>query len=281
MDFKKLKDCLGSYIIDETLRIQEARRVMDTIAAEDISEKRLLVVMGNILKIFEVSEYFKTVMDDIFVNQDFFSDKSVHQTNKTQRLKEIMEKNNFVERNRQFNLSVLQTYMENILSKQLLEINIKIEENQRMLENLGNASQEKKISTQEAPRLTKYLIVENERIRHAVRYDTIIELLRFGKRTADKFLIEQVIPYNSLIGLNRRNVIKKVIDYNIPKNQPLYNTSYKLNNTVDKQSAIIVRRENRLNILFVDTILHAEPVEAQDLGDSIQTFEGHIRVIEV
>ncbi|MCP3874366.1 MAG: hypothetical protein GY699_14580 [Desulfobacteraceae bacterium] len=281
MDYKTLKDCLGPYLNNNSSIIPETRRVMDSLDTEDAFDKRMLLVLGNILKTFETTEYFKIIIKEIFGNDDFFSAKSVHQTTKTQRLKEILERNKHIERNKQFNLSILQTYMENILSKQLLEINIKIEENQRILHNLGNSNQNQKAAEKEKISYTNYLIVENEKTRYTIRYDTAIELLKIKKRAADKFLSEPVIPYSKITGLNSRNVIKKIVGYNIPKNQPLYNVSYKLNNTVDKLFAIITRKANRLNILFVDSIVNVEPVEAQDMGNFAKTFEGNFKTLEV
>ncbi len=279
MDYKTLKDCFGPYLNNNASTILEAQHAMGALNTEDAFDKRVFLILRNILKAFETSEYFKNVVKEIFANDAFFSDKSVHQTTKTQRLKELLEKNKYIEKNKQFNLNIIQTYMDNILNKQLLEINIKIEENQRILHNLESQNQ-KTIAGQKSS-YANYLVVENERTRYTIKYDTAIELLKIKKRTADKFLSEQVIPYNKITGLNSRNVIKKINGYTIPKNQPLHNASYKLNNTVDKLFAIITRKENRLNILFVDNIVNMEPVEAQDMGDFAKTFEGNFKTLAV
>lgn len=291
MDYNTLKKCFGSYIKNDGASLDAARKELDAVKTADPFDKRVITVLKNITKTFEIAEYFKTVTNEIFNNSDFFSDNSIHQTAKAQRLKEILANNNFVESNRQFNLSILQTYVENVLSKQLLEINIKIEENQRILHNLESAKQPSRKAPKPAPKpapapkknkkTADYLIVDNERTRCAIRYDTVIELLRISKRTADKYLSEQVIPYGKLTGLNSRNVLRKIINFSIPKNQPLYNISYKMKNSMDKQMAVITRKENRLSIIFVDAVLSGEPVEAQDMGDFVKSFEGNFKVLEV
>jgi hypothetical protein len=289
MDYKTLKDRFEPYIKNGTHEISKVRSFMNSTHSNDAFDNKVLVVLKNILETFEAAEYMKSVVRDIFNSNDFFTDESVHHTTKKQHFKEILNKNNYIELNKQFNLGILQTYMADILNKQLLEINIKIEENQRILDKLLNAKKEqkttvketKKTTIEETRNLSKYLIVENERTSYSIKYDKAIELLKVNKRTADKFISEQIIPYGQLIGLTSRNVIKKIIVSNIPKNQPLYNLSYKLNNTVDKGFAIITKKENLFNVLFVDSIKSVEPVEAEDLGDYAKTFEGNIKTIEV
>lgn len=286
MDYKELIDCFEPCINDNRANIRQTKEAISSVKSGDDFDKRLLSVLRNIAGAFETCEYLKNVVRHIFENSDFFADRANHQTTKAQRLKEILEKDNFIELNRQFNLGILQTYMEDILKKQLLEINIKIEENQRILHNLENTRQVRKPATtqkrESVPVNTgRFFVIENERTRLAVRYESAVELLKISKRTMEKYIPEQVIPYGKLNGLNSRNVIKKITNYTIPKNQPLYNVSYKLKNTVEKKAAMITRKENRLNILFVDQIMNSEPVEAQDLGEFAKTYDGSFKIIEV
>ncbi len=281
MDYNLLKNALGPCIRDNTQSMEAARQGLEAAKPLDAFDKRVVTALNNLLKNLEISESFKRITRNILGNADFFTDTDVHHTSKAQRLKEILDDDNFMENNRQFSLNTLQTYVENTLIKQLLEINIKIEENQRILHNLEHARNSGSTSPAPKTRHAKYLFVEIEKVKYTIRYASIIEILKTGKSVTEKNIASKVIPYSKVSGLNRRNVIKKVSDYKIQKNQPLNNINVNLNNTGDKLFAVITRKENYLNIFFVDNILYTDPVEAQDMGNYARTFEGKYKTIEV
>lgn len=281
MDYDILRSALGPCIKDSTQNLEAARKTIESQKPADAFDKRVVTALSNLFKTLEISESFKRIARNILTAADYFSDTSVHHTGKAQRLKQILEDDQFLENNKQYNLSTLQTYVENILVKQLLEINIKIEENQRILHNIEAARAPGAQKAAPKAKYAKYLFIENEKVKCTIRYANIIEILKTGKAVAEKNITSPVIPYSRVSGLNRRNVVKKVNDYKIQKNQPLNNYSLSLPNTEDKLFAVITRKENYLNIFFVDNILYTDPVEAQDMGSFAKTFEGNYKTIEV
>lgn len=281
MDYTTLRNALGPCLGDNSQKLDAARQILSSISAEDAFDKRVVTVFTNLVKTLEIAESFKRIARNILTQADYFSDSSVHHTTKAQQLKQILDDDQFLENNKQFNLSTLQAYVENILNKQLLEINIKIEENQRLLHNLERSRPAANVKTAQKAKYTKYLFVENEKIKYTIRYAGIVEILKPGKGVAEKNIQSRTIPYAKVSGLNRRNVLKNINDIKIQKNQPLNNVNATLTNTVDKQFAVITRKENYLNIFFVDNILYTDPVEAQDMGTYAKTFEGNFKTIEV
>ncbi|THB80474.1 MAG: hypothetical protein D3926_06915 [Desulfobacteraceae bacterium] len=281
MDYKTLKSVLAPCISDHAQELEAARKTVEAQRTQGPFDKRVVTVLNNLLKTLEVSESFKRIIRNILAQEEYFCDTSVHHTSKAQQLKQILDDNGFLENNKQYNLSTLQTYVENILTKQLLEINIKIEENQRILHNIEASKPSGGPKAPVKPRYTKYLFIENERVKYTIRYASIVEILKIGKGVAEKNLTSKAVPYSKVSGMNRRNVMKRVTDYKIQKNQPLNNYNLTLPNTVEKMFAVITRRDSYLNIFFVDNILYTDPVEAQDMGGYAKTFEGNYKTIEV
>ncbi len=280
MDYKTLENSLKHCVGDDSQELNNVKQTLESLDVQDTFDKRVLTTFNNLVKTLEIAESFKRIGRNILNNADYFSDNTVHHTTKAQLLSQILDDNHFLENNKRFNLSILQTYMENILNKQLLEINIKIEENQRILHHLENTKSTKDSSAKES-RYTQYLFIENERIKYSIRYTGIIEILKLSKTVTKKNIEAKIIPYSKVAGLNRRNILKKISNYTIQKNQPLNNINVDLNNSVDKFFAVITRKENFLNIFFVDNILYTDPVEAQDMGPYAKTFQGNYKTIEV
>ncbi len=280
MDYKTLENSLKHCVGDDSQELNNVKQTLESLDVQDTFDKRVLTTFNNLVKTLEIAESFKRIGRNILNNADYFSDNTVHHTTKAQLLSQILDDNHFLENNKRFNLSILQTYMENILNKQLLEINIKIEENQRILHHLENTKSTKDSSAKES-RYTQYLFIENERIKYSIRNTGIIEILKLSKTVTKKNIEAKIIPYSKVAGLNRRNILKKISNYTIQKNQPLNNINVDLNNSVDKFFAVITRKENFLNIFFVDNILYTDPVEAQDMGPYAKTFQGNYKTIEV
>ena len=143
MDYKTLESSLKHCVGDNSQKLNTVKHTLDSIDVQDAFDKRVLTTFNNLVKTLEIAESFKRIARNILNNADCFSDNTVHHTTKAQLLLQILDDNNFLENNKRFNISILQTYMENILNKQLLEINIKIEENQRILHHLESAESTK------------------------------------------------------------------------------------------------------------------------------------------
>jgi hypothetical protein len=90
-----------------------------------------------------------------------------------------------------------------------------------------------------------------------------------------------MIPYSKVVGINRRNVVKKIGELRTEKNQQLLNKNSSLNNRAEKHFAVITLKHNNYNIFFVDNVLYTDPVEAEDKGEYAGTFEGDYKTIEV
>lgn len=281
MDYKTIEKALGPYLDDNLAGIEKTRKVIGKIEPEDAFDKKALSVFNTIVKNIEITESFKRIARNIIRNADYFSDTNIHQTTKSEHLKQLLADDNYVENNRAFNLSTLQTYVEDILSKQLYEINIKIEENQRILHNLEGGGSGRHSRGGRKQKHAKYLFVENEGQRYAVRYAHIVEILKFGKAVQPKHLENQMIPYSKVVGINRRNVVKKIGELRTEKNQQLLNKNSSLNNRAEKHFAVITLKQNNYNIFFVDNVLYTDPVEAEDKGEYAGTFEGDYKTIEV
>lgn len=281
MDYKTIEDALGPYLDDNLAGIEKTRKVIGKIEPEDAFDKKALAVFNSIMKNIEITESFKRIARNIIRNADYFSDNNIHQTTKSEYLKQLLADENYVENNRAFNLSTLQTYVENILNKQLYEINIKIEENQRILHNLEGVSSGRQNRGGRQQKHAKYLFVENEGKKYAVRYANILEILKFGKAVSPKNLEYNTIPYSKVVGINRRNVVKKTDELRLDKNQQLVNNNISLHNGTEKHFAVITLNRNKYNIFFVDNVLYTDPVEAEDKGEYAGTFEGDYKTIEV
>jgi len=271
---------MGDCVEDNMPKLKKVKQTLASLNAKDPFDTRILKTFDNMVKLLESAESFKRIIRNILNRADYFSDHSVHHKTKAQQLLKILDDDHFLQNDKRFNLSILQTYMENILSKQLLEINIKIEENQRILHHI-ESSGSNSVGVAKEPGQTQFLFIENEKTNYSIRYSNVLEILKLNKSVAKKNINATVIPYYKVTGLNRRNIIKKINSYTIQKNQPLNNININLINSTDKLFAVITRKENYLNIFFVDNILYVDPVEAQDMGSYAKTLQGNYKIIEV
>jgi len=280
MDYNALENSLKDCVKDNLPKLNKAKHMLASLNTQDNFDQRILTTFDNLVKSLEIAESFKRIARNIFDKADYFSDHSIHHKTKTQQLLQIIDNDHLLKSNKRFNLSIIQTYMENVLSKQLLEINIKIEENQRMLHHLESSGLKNTVVEKE-PKQAQFIFIENEQIQYSIRYSNIIEILKLSKNVAKKNINAKIIPYSKVIGLNKRNILKKINTYTIHKNQPLNNINVNLTNSLDKLFAIITRKENYLNIFFVDNLLYTDPIEAQDMGTYAKTAQGNYKIIEV
>ncbi|MFH2093634.1 MAG: hypothetical protein ABIJ31_14845 [Pseudomonadota bacterium] len=281
MDYNLLKNAFSSLLEDNLSNIEASKKKLADITAENAFDKNILSILNNIHKTIETNESLKTLAKVILDQSDYFSDDSIHQSTKHQALKKILMTNNFVENNRSFNLSTLQAYVENILQKQLYEINIKIEENQRVLNNLSISSAQQVKSDVKKINTDKYILVENEGEKCAIRHADMIQILKFPGAFPKKNLADFTMIYAKVCGANQNYVIKKMQDTEIDKRQILGNANMTFANTVDKNFAVITKKDDEFIIFFIDYVLYTNPVEAENLGDFIQTSEGRYHIIEV
>ncbi|MBF0469138.1 MAG: hypothetical protein HQK61_09695 [Desulfamplus sp.] len=140
MDYKLFRNMLAPYLVDHMAGIQAFKRQLADIAVEDAFDKKFLTVLNNIMSCLEANEAIKSLGMTLLDEADFFSDTSIHKATKSKYLDKILSDSDYIEHTKTFNLSIIQTYVEKIIHKQLYEINIKIEENQRSLNKLEVAS---------------------------------------------------------------------------------------------------------------------------------------------
>ncbi|MBF0258187.1 MAG: hypothetical protein HQK62_05000 [Desulfamplus sp.] len=140
MDYKLFRNMLAPYLVDHMAGIQEFKKHLATISLEDAFDKKFLTVLSNIVSCLEANEAIKSLGLTLLDEADFFSDTSIHKATKSKYLDKILSDSDYIEHTKTFNLSIIQTYVEKIIHKQLYEINIKIEENQRSLNKLEVAS---------------------------------------------------------------------------------------------------------------------------------------------
>ncbi|MBF0378237.1 MAG: hypothetical protein HQK72_12255 [Desulfamplus sp.] len=140
MDYQLFRNILSPYLVDNMSGIQEVKKYADSISVEDAFDKKFLTVLNNIISCFETNEAIKSLALAILEEADFFSDTSIHKTTKSKYLDKILSDSDYIEHTKSFSLSVIQTYVEKIIHKQLYEINIKIEENQRSLNKIEASS---------------------------------------------------------------------------------------------------------------------------------------------
>ncbi len=332
MDYQLFRKILSPYLVDNMYRIQEAKKYLNSIAAQDAFDKKFLTVLNNIIDCLETSEAIKSLALNILEESDFFADTSIHKTTKSKYLDKIISDSNYIEHTKSFNLSIIQTYVEKIIHKQLYEINIKIEENQRSLnkiesayyktrediqqnqtqkltKHIANRSQTNSIAQtkslerdpqksiteelSEQPRqnipktqdssvtsTSSFLLIELDQKQCAITYSNIVEILKFDKPVPEKVLKLALIPHNKLVGFARgSSVLRKVSNVEVDKKQLLNNMNATLPNKDEKRFAVVINRGDEYQILFVDYIVYAEPVDGQKLGDYVKTVEGEYRVI--
>ncbi|MBF0228753.1 MAG: hypothetical protein HQK63_04065 [Desulfamplus sp.] len=390
MDYQLFRNILSPYLVDNMSGIQEVKKYADSISVEDAFDKKFLTVLNNIISCFETNEAIKSLALTILEEADFFSDTSIHKTTKSKYLDKILSDSDYIEHTKSFNLSVIQTYVEKIIHKQLYEINIKIEENQRSLnkieatsgrmreevqqtnlaqqanqvqqanlaqqvnqirqsnQSLSNLQHNRALqnripqtdkmpqpeqpqrkvvppparqielqssnkmvqATASAPQeaiitpnqqqvryveqphnssdevqlasaTSSFLLVEIDQEQCAITYGNVAEILKSDKPVPEKILKLPTIPYNKLVGFARGfSVLRKVGNIQIDKKRSFNNLNATLTNKEDKRFAVIVAKEDDYKIIFVDYIVYAEPVDAQELGEYAKTVEGQYKIIK-
>lgn len=136
MDYKQLKEDLGPFLRGDSVDVRTAEEAINNAQPENTFDKRVLVVLKNITTNAKISSSLQTLGSDILSNSEYFSDKILREKEKDGKLEQLLSAGNYQENEELFTLSMFRTYLETILNKQLYEINLKIEENQRLLQNM-------------------------------------------------------------------------------------------------------------------------------------------------
>ncbi|MBF0233404.1 MAG: hypothetical protein HQK65_10260 [Desulfamplus sp.] len=140
MDYNLILQTLKSYLTDHSSVVSEASKQIAAMEPDDAFEQKLITVLSNAISCFEINESLKKVTLMILKEGDFFNNPAMHKVTKVKFLEKILKDANYSEHSRQFNINAIQAYVDNIIHKQLYEINIKIEENQRSLNKIEAAA---------------------------------------------------------------------------------------------------------------------------------------------
>ncbi len=139
MDYKQLKENLTPFFRGDNVDEKAVENTINSAHPDSPFEKRVLIVLRNITTNAKLGTSLKALGGDILSNSEYFSDKALHDKEKDKKLEQLLADGNYHENEELFTLSLFRTYMETILNKQLYEINLKIEENQRLLETMKNS----------------------------------------------------------------------------------------------------------------------------------------------
>ena len=304
MDYALLERIFQAYLSDQTDLSERIKRDIERLESEDAFEQKLLNVFTHIADCFAVNESLKEIVRKLLAEADYFSKQEIHKTTKTKFLEKILRENQYREKSKQFNLNAIQTYVAHVVQKQLYEINIKIEENQRSLNKLESsisAADRRRLSllsTKEdshdqtsssdplsfqkegdqedesakgdvstvSTQPSYFLLVENEKTQCVIRYDDIVEILKFDKPVPTKILMTPHLPHQKLLAFNRRNVLKEMAGGVPDKKTMLTNANATVKNNSAKHFGLIIRNESGFCVLFVDYIEYTEPVSAYESG---------------
>ncbi|MBU2590822.1 MAG: hypothetical protein ABIJ85_00460 [bacterium] len=136
MDYKQLKENLVPFFQGDSVDVKTAEEAINNAQPENTFDERMLIVLRNITTSAKVGASLQALGSDILGNSEYFSDKGLRKKEKDERLEQLLSAGNYQENEELFTLSMFRTYLETILNKQLYEINLKIEENQRLLQNM-------------------------------------------------------------------------------------------------------------------------------------------------
>jgi len=128
---------------------------------------------------------------------------------------------------------------------------------------------------------SSFILVEIDQQQCAIKYSSIVEILKFDKPVSEKVLKVTAAPYNKLVGFTGATVLKKANNFQMDKKQSLNNMNAMLTNQEDKRFAVIINRDTVYHILFVDYIVYAEPVDGEEVGNYVKTVEGKYKLINV
>lgn len=275
MNYKRVYKAIYPLLDDRREHLKNAGQALKETSPKTYTDEKVLLVFKNILKNIEVGEYLKETAREIADNHEYFSSPHVKDEAKEQSLKKILDKNKYIKNSRLFNVSIIQTYMETILSDRLHEINIKIEENQRYLHRMLYSPGGTGGSASEADsEQTEFIFVEIGQEQYAVPYNFSVEIFKFGSRSIRKLATKPEVAYKKLPGPFKKNLFKKVSSQKIRKNIRLKNLNPNLAPAEQANYGIVLHREGSYFIIFADNILNIEPVQAQNLGDYVETLDG-------
>ena len=281
MDYKQLSTALDPLLADQQEHLQTAEKTLRGIKPEGEADKKNLLVLKSILKNIQAGEQLKQIAREIIENDQYFSSPEIEDAAKQKSLKKILDKNKYLKNSKLFNISIIQGYLENIVNDKLHEINIKIEENQRFLHRMANPSSGggKKIETDSTQ--SKYIFVQIANEQYAVPFKHAIEIFKLSGKKARNQASKSETVYKNISGLFHRNLLKKLQPQKIGHKKILENTTPEIGPEMDANFAIIFAKQGRHYILFTSNILNLEPVEAQNLGDYVETLDGVYQTIGI
>ncbi|MFP4657155.1 MAG: hypothetical protein ACLFMP_00550 [Desulfonatronovibrionaceae bacterium] len=273
MNYNRVNKAVYPLLDDRREYLQDAGQALKESAPKTFTDEKILLVLKNILKNIEIGEHLKEVARGIADNHEYFSSPHVTDEEKEKTLKKILEQNKYVKNSRLFNISIIQTYIETILNDKLHEINIKVEENQRFLHRMLYSSGGPAAGTEVDAEDSQFMFVEIGDEQYALPYRYSSEILKTGKK-ATRLVAVPEVAYKKVLGPFKKNLFKKINSQTIRKNIQLKNLNPTLALASQPAFAIVLVREGNYYILFADNILNLEPVEAQNLGDYVETLDG-------
>ncbi len=277
MNYKRVYKAIYPLLDDRREHLQNAGQALKETAPKTYTDEKVLVVFKNILKNIEVGEHLKETAREIADNHEYFASPHVKDEAKEQSLKKILDKNKYIKNSRLFSVSIIQTYIETILNDKLHEINIKIEENQRYLHRMlysrtggGGGGGGPETENEQ----TEFIFVEIGREQYALPYNFSVEIFKFASKSIRRLAAKGEVPYKKLPGPFKKNLFKRISPQKIRKNIRLKNLNPNLAPAEQANYGIVLHREGSYFIIFADNILNIEPVQAQNLGDYVETLDG-------
>ncbi len=278
MDYKELQKAIVPFLEEEREKLQAAEKTLQGCAPRGEADKKVFLVLKNILKTLEAGEKLKDTGREILENRDYFASDQINEEAKQQSLKTILDRNKYIKNSRLFNIQLIQTYVEEILNDRLHEINIKLEENQRFLHRLLYSSPERGTGPASGRETGQYLFIEIGGEQYGVPFAELTEILRPGGKTARREAGREEIKYKKIAGIFNKNSFKTFQPSKLDKKKVLVNITPKHENT-SANYALILNQEGRQYVFFADNLLNLEPVEGQNLGDYVETLDGVYQTI--
>ena len=281
MDYKQISTALNPLLADQQKHLQAAEKTLNGIKPEGEADKKNFLVLKSILKNIQAGEQLKQIAREIIENDQYFSSPEIEDAAKQKSLKKILDKNKYLKNSKLFNISIIQGYIENIVNDKLHEINIKIEENQRFLHRMAYPSSGggQKFDPESAQ--AQYIFVQIASEQYAVPFKHAVEILKLSGKKARNQAFKSRTAYKNISGLFHKNLLKKLQPQKINHKSMLENITPEIEPETETNFAIIFAKQGRYYILFTANILNLEPVEAQNLGDYVETLDGVYQTIGI
>ncbi|MGM0610380.1 MAG: hypothetical protein ACQES5_04760 [Thermodesulfobacteriota bacterium] len=281
MDYKQISTALKPLLANQQEQLQAAEKTLNGIKPEGEADKKNFLVLKSLLKNIQAGEQLKQIAREIIENDQYFSSPEIEDAAKQKSLKKILDKNKYLKNSKLFNISIIQGYIENIVNDKLHEINIKIEENQRFLHRMAYPSSGggKKFDSDSAQ--AQYIFVQIANEQYAVPFKHAVEILKLSGKKVRNQAFKSRTAYKNISGLFHKNLLKKLQPQKINHKSMLENITPEIEPETEANFAIIFAKQGRYYILFTANILNLEPVEAQNLGDYVETLDGVYQTIGI